>query len=119
MIEGQNEDLDTGNWKVLNRTEEKTCLALTMEVDQTSYERLSKRNFQVEFEFGQKVKLNPRKKVTGKKSDPKGPPKQVVQHPAEPQPSTFRQNVAFGSHGEPQQPKSKKKRPKSPISSKR
>jgi Domain of unknown function (DUF4780) len=77
MIEGQNEDLDTGNWKVLNRDEEKTCLALTIEVDQTSYERLSRKNFQIDYGFDQKVKLNPTKKVSGKKSDPKGPPKQV------------------------------------------
>jgi hypothetical protein len=99
---------------VLNRTEEKTCLALTMEVDQTSYERLSRTNFQIEFGFGQKVKLNPRKKESGKKNDPKGPTKQVEQHPAECQPSTTRQavSVAFGRHGEPQQQKSKKKRPK-------
>jgi Domain of unknown function (DUF4780) len=87
LQEGQNEDLDTGNVKVLNRTEEKPCLALTLEVDQTSFERLSRPNFQIEFGFGLKVKLNPRKKESDKKSDPKGPPKQVVQPPAENQPS--------------------------------
>jgi hypothetical protein len=106
---------------VLNRTKEKTCFALTLEVDQTSLERLSRQNFQIEFGFSQEVKHNPRKKESGKKSDSKGPPKQVEQSPAEPQASTSRQaiSVAFGRHGGPQQPKSKKKRPKRHISSKR
>jgi hypothetical protein len=38
----QNGDFDTEKVKVLNRTEDETCFALTLEVNQTSFERLSR-----------------------------------------------------------------------------
>jgi Domain of unknown function (DUF4780) len=57
MIEAQNEGLDTDNWYVRNRTEEKTCLGLTVIVDQASYEALCRKIFWLDFGFGQKVKL--------------------------------------------------------------
>jgi Domain of unknown function (DUF4780) len=73
MVQGQNSNLSTANWKILNRIEEKTCLILTIEVDQPSFEGLRELNFWIDFGFGQRVKLNPRKKE--KKSD-QDPPKQ-------------------------------------------
>jgi Domain of unknown function (DUF4780) len=79
MIESQNDDLNIDNWQVLNRTEVKNYHALTFEVDQASYERLHKQDFSVENGFGQIVKLDQRKKNSGKKSDQKGPTHQEGQ----------------------------------------
>jgi Domain of unknown function (DUF4780) len=121
MIEGQNDDLNTENWKVLNRMEEKTCLALTFEVDQASYEQLSRQGFSVDFGFAQNVKLSQRKKEVGRQKD-EGPTRQEdnpSSSAAAPQPSTSGQasKKAFEHPGGPKPPKSKKKKAKKPPSS--
>jgi Domain of unknown function (DUF4780) len=57
MIQGQNTDLCTQNWRMINRWTKAACLVLELELDQESHDRLEALEWRVNFGFGQQVKL--------------------------------------------------------------
>lgn len=59
LIEGQNEGINTDDWRVLSRVEKKTCAILTITIDDTSMDKLEKLGHKVDYCYGQKVKLRP------------------------------------------------------------
>jgi Domain of unknown function (DUF4780) len=118
MREVQNEKLITDYWRVLNRWENKTCLDLTFEVYQTSFNELVRPNLHIDFGFAQRVKLTQRRRDTGKQSDQQDPPQQQVilsTSTVVPQPSTANPSTRKLVHQKVQESRrSDKKGPKGP-----
>lgn len=53
LVKGQNEGLNTSEWRVLHRKEEGTAAHLTMSVDPSSWDSLKKTGFKISYKFGQ------------------------------------------------------------------
>lgn len=58
VIEGQN-DINTADWRVVNRKNDGSLVILTLQVDDASLEKLKESDFHVHYGYGQLVKLKP------------------------------------------------------------
>lgn len=64
VVKGQNDDLDTSSWKVLNRRNDGHLAILAVEVNDTAFNTLKTRDFLVHYAYGQKVRLKPKVKMS-------------------------------------------------------
>ncbi|XP_071053658.1 uncharacterized protein [Onthophagus taurus] len=74
IVKGQNEGLNTNEWRVLKRTTEGSSAFLTLSVDHPSVENLKRTNYKVSYKFGQITLRQKSGKPTPQKEEPEPTP---------------------------------------------
>jgi len=67
LVEGQNNGLRVGDWRVLHRTHRGATIELTIAVDPISAKKIAESSYQVNYGFG-RAKLHPKTKTVDKRS---------------------------------------------------